>query len=173
MKNITLAIDEDVLERARLVAAEQKKTTVNAMVREFLADVAGRDERLEKAREGLRELMRNSKGRMRADFKFDREETQSARVFLDTNVLIYAAAGDEVDPDKFTKAGEILTTETFAISTQVIGEFIRNVQNPRKMTSSAHRRRGRRLARTAVRLPGDLDRSGEILLNAAFFQAAI
>ena len=74
MKNITLAIDEDVLERARLVAAEQK-TTVNAMVREFLADVAGRDERLEKAREGLRELTRNSKGRMRADFKFNREET--------------------------------------------------------------------------------------------------
>ena len=47
MKNITLAIDEDVLERARIVAAEQK-TTVNAMVREFLADVAGRDERLER-----------------------------------------------------------------------------------------------------------------------------
>jgi len=74
MKNIMLAVEEDVLERARLVAAEQK-TTVNAMVREFLADVAGQDERLEKAREGLRELMRNSKGRMRADFKFNREET--------------------------------------------------------------------------------------------------
>ena len=74
MKNITLAIDEDVLERARLVAAEQK-TTVNAMVRDFLANVADRDERLQKARDGLRELMRNSKGRMRADFKFDREET--------------------------------------------------------------------------------------------------
>jgi hypothetical protein len=74
MKNITLAIDEDVLERARLVAVEQK-TTINAMVREFLADVAGRDERLERAREGLRELMRNSKGRMRPDFKFNREET--------------------------------------------------------------------------------------------------
>ncbi len=41
----------------------------------------------------------------------------SARVFLDTNVLIYAAAGDEVDSGKFTKAGEILTTGTFAIST--------------------------------------------------------
>ena len=74
MKNITLAIDEDVLDKVRIVAVE-KKTTVNAMVREFLADVAGRDERLQKAREGLRELMRNSKGRMRADFKFDREET--------------------------------------------------------------------------------------------------
>jgi hypothetical protein len=74
MKNITLAVEEDILERARLVAAEQK-TTVNAMVREFLVDVASRDERLEKARAGLRELMRNSKGRMRPDFKFDREET--------------------------------------------------------------------------------------------------
>ena len=34
----------------------------------------------------------------------------SAKVFLDTNVLIYAAAGDQVHPGKFTKAGEILTT---------------------------------------------------------------
>jgi hypothetical protein len=74
MKTITLAIDEVVLERARLVAVEQK-TTINAMVREFLAGVAGRDERLERGREGLRELMRNSKGRMRPDFKFNREET--------------------------------------------------------------------------------------------------
>ena len=52
----------------------------------------------------------------------------SAKVFLDTNVLIYAATSDEVHPRKFTKAEEILTTETFAISTQVVGEFIRNVQ---------------------------------------------
>jgi hypothetical protein len=74
MKNITLAIDEDGLERARLVAAEQK-TTVNAMVREFLANVAGQDEHSQKAREELRQLMRNSKGRMQRDFKFNREET--------------------------------------------------------------------------------------------------
>jgi hypothetical protein len=74
MKNITLAIEDEVLDKVRIVAAEQK-TTVNAMVREFLAEVAGRDERLERAREGLRELMRNSKGRMRPDFKFNREET--------------------------------------------------------------------------------------------------
>jgi hypothetical protein len=74
MKNITLAIEDEVLDKVRVVAAEQK-TTINAMVREFLADVAGRDERLEKARAGLRELMRNSKGRMRPDFKFNREET--------------------------------------------------------------------------------------------------
>ena len=74
MKNITLAIEDDILERARVVAAE-KKTTVNAMVREFLAEVTDRDERREKARAALLDLMRNSKGRMRPDFKFDREET--------------------------------------------------------------------------------------------------
>ncbi len=74
MKNITLAIDDDVLDRARIVAAE-KKTTVNALVREFLADLAGRDERLAEARKQLLRLMDTSKGRMAPDWKFDREET--------------------------------------------------------------------------------------------------
>jgi hypothetical protein len=74
MKNITLAIDDEVLDRARIVAAE-KKTTVNALVREFLADLAGRDERLAEARKQLLRLMDTSKGRMAPDWKFDREET--------------------------------------------------------------------------------------------------
>jgi predicted transcriptional regulator len=74
MKNITFAIDDEILDKVRIVAAH-KRTTVNAMVREFLAEVVGRDQRLEKAREGLRELMRNSKGRMKPDFKFNCEET--------------------------------------------------------------------------------------------------
>ncbi|HLX99931.1 MAG TPA: hypothetical protein VKR62_14630 [Roseiarcus sp.] len=74
MKNITLAIEDKVLDRARIVAAE-KKTTVNALVREFLADVAGREERLAEARKQLLRLMDNSKGRMATDWKFDRAET--------------------------------------------------------------------------------------------------
>ena len=74
MKNITLAIDDEVLDSARIVAAE-KKTTVNALVREFLADLAGRDERLAEARKQLLRLMDTSKGRMAPDWKFDREET--------------------------------------------------------------------------------------------------
>jgi hypothetical protein len=74
MRNITLAIEDEILERARVVAAENR-TTVNAMVREFLAEVAGRDERREKARAALLELMRNSKASLRPDFKFDREES--------------------------------------------------------------------------------------------------
>jgi predicted nucleic acid-binding protein len=93
----------------------------------------------------------------------------SARVFLDTNVLIYAAAGDDVDPGKFTKAGEILTTETFAISTQVIGEFVRNVQNPREMTSPLSDDEVDGWLERLFEFPViSIDR--EIILNAAFFQ---
>jgi predicted nucleic acid-binding protein len=93
----------------------------------------------------------------------------SARVFLDTNVLIYAAAGDEVDAGKFTTAGEILTTETFAISTQVIGEFIRNVQNPRKMASPLSDEEVDGWLERLFEFPViSIDR--EIILNAALFQ---
>ena len=93
----------------------------------------------------------------------------SAKVFLDTNVLIYAAAGDEVHPGKFSTAGEILTTETFAISTQVIGEFIRNVQNPRKMASPLSDEEVDGWLERLFEFPViSIDR--EIILNAAFFQ---
>ena len=63
-----------IFDKVRIVAAE-RKTTVNAMVREFLADVASRDEKLAQARKELLQLMDTSKGRMAPDWKFDREET--------------------------------------------------------------------------------------------------
>ena len=74
MKNITLAVEDEILNKVRIVAAE-KKTTVNALVREFLADLASRDERLAEARKQLLRLMDTSKGRMAPDWKFDRDET--------------------------------------------------------------------------------------------------
>jgi plasmid stability protein len=74
MKNITLAIDDGVLDKVRVVAA-QRKTTVNAMVREYLTELAEGDQRRERARAELLELMRTSKGRLRPDYRFDREET--------------------------------------------------------------------------------------------------
>ena len=73
MKNITLAVDEDVLDKVRRVAAE-KSTTVNAMVRDYLTELASRDERLANARRELLSLMEKSKGDMGPDFKFNREE---------------------------------------------------------------------------------------------------
>ena len=74
MKNITLAIDDEILDRVRIVAAHQR-TTVNAMVRNYLAEIAGRDEKQAEARKQLLQLMETSKGRMATGWKFDREET--------------------------------------------------------------------------------------------------
>ena len=46
MSNLTLAIDEDLLRRARIRALEEG-TSVNAVVREFLTTYDGRDEQVE------------------------------------------------------------------------------------------------------------------------------
>lgn len=51
----------------------------------------------------------------------------STEVFLDTNVLIYAALGSADEPAKYERAVELLTTR-FGISGQVLAEFYVNAQ---------------------------------------------
>ena len=48
-KNITLAIDEDLLASFRVVAAE-KRTSVNALIRDFMEESTGLAERRRQAR---------------------------------------------------------------------------------------------------------------------------
>jgi Family of unknown function (DUF6364) len=79
-KNITLALDEAVLDRARVIAAE-RKTTVNAMVRDFLTEIATANDRRAQVRQQLRDLMENSTGRLGPDYKWSREETYEDRMF--------------------------------------------------------------------------------------------
>jgi ATP-dependent exoDNAse (exonuclease V) alpha subunit len=74
MKRIALTIDDGILEKVGVVAAG-KRTTVNGMVHDFLTEIAGREDRQTEARKQLRLLMETSKGRLAADYKFDREET--------------------------------------------------------------------------------------------------
>lgn len=50
-----------------------------------------------------------------------------AEVFLDTNVLIYAALGSADEPAKYERAVELLTTR-FGTSGQVLAEFYVNAQ---------------------------------------------
>jgi hypothetical protein len=63
MKNITLSVDETVLVAVRRHAAE-RNSTVNAMVREYLTNVAVHDDRAKRARARLRQLSRESQGKM-------------------------------------------------------------------------------------------------------------
>ena len=71
MKNITLSVDEDVLAEVRRYAAE-RKTTVNALVREHLTRMARHADRAGRARERIRELSEQSRARL-GSTAFDRD----------------------------------------------------------------------------------------------------
>jgi predicted nucleic acid-binding protein len=51
----------------------------------------------------------------------------TGRCFVDTNVLLYAAAGRDDEPAKYARANEILQEEDFGLSAQVLQEFFVNV----------------------------------------------
>jgi len=63
MKNITLSVDDKVLAAVRRHAAE-RNSTVNALVREYLTNLAAHDDRASRARARLLELSRQSQGRL-------------------------------------------------------------------------------------------------------------
>ena len=61
MKNVTLAVDETLLREARRIAAD-RSTTLNAMIREFLEDLAERESKAGAARRRIVELCRSAQG---------------------------------------------------------------------------------------------------------------
>ncbi len=63
MKNITLSIDENVLAAVRRHASEHD-STVNALVRDYLTNLAAHHDRAKRARERLRQLSRETQGRL-------------------------------------------------------------------------------------------------------------
>jgi predicted nucleic acid-binding protein len=58
-------------------------------------------------------------------------------VFLDTNILLYAASGRPSDRPRSERARHILQTEQCGLSFQVLQEFYANAVNPRKLNLSA------------------------------------
>lgn len=63
MKNITLSLDDAVLATVRRYAAEHH-TSVNALVRDYLTDLAQREQRARQVRQRLRELSEQSPARI-------------------------------------------------------------------------------------------------------------
>ncbi len=80
MKNLTLAIDDHLLDEVREIAA-RRRTTVNALVRDYLTQVASEEGRIAQARKELRELMDNSTARLGPGYKWNREELYADRMF--------------------------------------------------------------------------------------------
>lgn len=63
MRNITLSVDEKVLDVVRRHAAEHN-STVNALVRDYLTNLAAHQDQAKNARARLRELSAESSGRL-------------------------------------------------------------------------------------------------------------
>ena len=74
MKNLTLAIDEQLLEKVRVIAAE-RKTTVNALVRLHLEQMARNKDRARRAINELRRMSETTEARLGPDYVFDRAST--------------------------------------------------------------------------------------------------
>lgn len=62
-RNLTLAIDDDLLDKVRVLAA-MKRTSVNEMVRGFLTRMVEQEQSKDEAREALLKLIDESEGRM-------------------------------------------------------------------------------------------------------------
>ncbi|MCR2833582.1 hypothetical protein [Parerythrobacter lacustris] len=72
-KNITLAVDADLLARFRVLAAE-RKTTVNALVRQHMAEAVGLEARRSAAIARMLELGNQSTAQIDMS-KWDRESS--------------------------------------------------------------------------------------------------
>lgn len=78
MKNITLAIDEELLAKARALATRQH-TSLNAIVRSLLSHEVEQDARIATAKAGLRRLMDESTLDMGAGYRWNRQEIYDER----------------------------------------------------------------------------------------------
>jgi predicted nucleic acid-binding protein len=58
-------------------------------------------------------------------------------IFVDSNVLLYAASGRAADVSKAACARQLLREEDVVISFQVLQEFYANAVNPRKLALTA------------------------------------
>lgn len=72
IRKITLAVEEDVLEKARIIAA-RRKTTVNGLVREHLRQITQQEDETRRALSELRGMSETTQGRLGKDYRFDRE----------------------------------------------------------------------------------------------------
>jgi plasmid stability protein len=80
-RNLTLAIDDDLLDKVRVLAA-MKRTSVNEMVRGFLTRMVQQEVQHDEATQELLKLIDESEGDM-GDWTFSREETYSGEPRFD------------------------------------------------------------------------------------------
>jgi antitoxin component of RelBE/YafQ-DinJ toxin-antitoxin module len=103
MKNLTLRIDEDLLDRARRFAAE-RGTTVAKLVRDHLAAVTKADDRAEEARRTLVELAERA-NRRTVDWKWNRDGIYAERLSRLERHSVRGAAAEGRSTESRRRAG--------------------------------------------------------------------
>ncbi|WP_192246398.1 hypothetical protein [Mesorhizobium silamurunense] len=78
MKNVTLAMDEALLEKARGLAG-RRKTTLNALIRSLLEHEVEQEDRIAWAREGMRRLMAEAPLDLGPEYKWSRDDIYAER----------------------------------------------------------------------------------------------
>jgi plasmid stability protein len=71
MSNITLNMPDEILDEVRVYAAE-RKTTINALVRNYLTSITTQRKRVKQAMAELRKMSEKTESRLGPDYKFDR-----------------------------------------------------------------------------------------------------
>jgi plasmid stability protein len=100
VKNITVSVDDEVYRKARIRAAEAE-TSVSALVRDYLIQLAGRENSNARLRDLQDRTLKKIK-KFRADDRLDRDKVhEKVMHFLDTNVLLYALS---TEPGEARKA---------------------------------------------------------------------
>ena len=87
----------------------------------------------------------------------------SAEVFLDTNILLYAATASQAESAKQDRAYELIAGDNFAISTQVLQEFFHN---------ATVKTRVKMLPSKALEWLSEIDHRPCVAIDSALFQRA-
>ncbi len=141
VKKITFTVDDETYRRARVKAAE-RDTSVSALVRQFLVEMASAEsegERLKRQEIALRAAI----GDFRAeDQAFPRRPARSRRMsvrrFIDTNVLLYSISTAENEAAKRERARALLDEDDCGLSVQVLQEFYVQATRPTRSDPLAH-----------------------------------
>ena len=154
MKNITLAVEDDVLAAVRKLAAE-RETTVNGLVRDYLESLAKQASKDDAARARQRacQIERND-NRTVAWMTGNGTGKNSMTVphFLDTNMLVYAAIERKGEEAKRIRAIELLQAGEFGVSAQVFAGVLHNGNKKFGLRLSLRKRRSSGW-RSFVRIP--------------------
>jgi len=78
MKNVTLAIDDELLDRSRSVAGK-RGTTLNAMIRSLLNETVEQEDRIAWAKQGMKRLMDEAGAGLEPGYKWNRDENYAER----------------------------------------------------------------------------------------------